>query len=98
MAVTEFEAFVASEFGDIAVKSDGKYISQKINNYLTAWHAAQLCACTPRKCFDKDAFALYMKSICVDSYTVPAANPEKDDQTFSIDRSQQYKRIYAEFN
>jgi aconitase A len=34
---TEFEAYVKAELGDIAVVSEGRYISPKIQNYYKVW-------------------------------------------------------------
>jgi hypothetical protein len=35
-----FEAFVRSELGDVAVADRGRYISPKIQNYWRTWQAA----------------------------------------------------------
>lgn len=37
----EFEAYVKSELGDIAVVSEGRYISPKIQNYYKVWQHLQ---------------------------------------------------------
>lgn len=37
----EFEAYVKAELGDIAVVSDGRYISPKIQNYYKVWNHQQ---------------------------------------------------------
>ena len=36
-----FEQFVRDELGDVPVMDNGKYISQKINNYWRAWRAGR---------------------------------------------------------
>ncbi len=35
-----FEKFVDRELGDVAVKDNGRYISQKITNYWRTWQGA----------------------------------------------------------
>lgn len=46
----EFEAYVKTELGDIAVVSEGRYISPKIQNYFKVWQhkEAQLAAVKPK--------------------------------------------------
>jgi hypothetical protein len=45
----EFEAYVKAELGDIAVVSEGRFISPKIQNYFKIWQHLKVEVVTLRK-------------------------------------------------